>query len=138
MVGAEALANRAPSTRDLWRYAYRYQRGRGAILAAFDVTRRVLERLDERRMSQLLEARLIGPRDFSAALATRWPSVSPRAVTRRGLGLLVHPGLSPTLATLTALAGAVVWHYRSYPERWDPEAFAAWRQRGLRLFASVA
>jgi hypothetical protein len=98
----------------------------------------VLERLDERRMSQLLEARLIGPRDFSAALATRWPSVSPRAVTRRGLGLLAHPGLAPALGSLMALAGAAFWHYRSYPERWEPEAFASWRQRGLRLFASVA
>lgn len=134
-VGAEALANRAPSARDLWRYASRYQRGRGAILAAFDAARRVLERAGERRMSQLLEGRLIGPRDVSAALAMRWPSLSPLAVARRGLGLLVHPGLAPTLGGLATLASAVFWHYRAYPERWEPEAFAAWRQRAARLFA---
>jgi flavin-dependent dehydrogenase len=137
IVGAEALSHRAPTAPDLWRYAARYQRRRGATLAAFDVARRMLEDLTPAQICALLEARLIGPGDLFAIWTNRLPPLSPRALLRRTWGLARHPTLVPALSKLVAVSAAVYSHYRSYPESWDPERFLAWRQRARRLFARV-
>ena len=137
VVAAAALSNRQPSTGDLWRYAARYQRGRGATLAAFDAARRVLDGLKEHDFAALLEGHVVGGRDLFAVLSARRPPLSPRALTRRAIGLARHPALLPATARLSAVSAAVYRHYRSYPESWDPERFAAWRQRARRLFAGA-
>jgi flavin-dependent dehydrogenase len=136
-VAAAALSNREPSTGDLWRYAVRYQRGRGATLAGFDAARHVLESLKEQELEALLAGHVIGARDLHAVLSARRPPLSPRALTRRTFGLARHPALIGAAARLTAVSLAVYRHYRSFPESWDPEGFAAWRHRARRLFAGA-
>lgn len=137
IVANQALASRAPSTADLWRYAARYQRGRGATLASFDVARRVFEAMDVDQLATLLECGVVGPQDYLAAHTARRFSLAPGSVVRRTLGLARRPRLLPHVARLAALSNAVFRHYRRYPDTYDPKQFAAWRTKRRRLFAAV-
>ena len=138
IVANQALANRAPTTSDLWRYAARYQRGRGAILASFDAARRVFESLGEADLAALLASGVVGPQDYIAVQSARRFSLAPTAVLRRTVGLARRPRLVPAVARLAAVSNAVYRHYRRYPETFDAKQFAAWRQTARRLFAAVA
>lgn len=138
IVANQALANRAPSTADLWRYAVRYQRGRGAVLASFDASRRIFEGIGEVDLAALLASGVVGPQDCVAVQAARRFSLAPTALLRRTVALASHPRLVPTVARLAAVSNAVYRHYRRYPETFDVKELAAWRQTAERLFATVA
>jgi flavin-dependent dehydrogenase len=138
IVANQALANPAPTTSDLWRYAARYQRGRGAVLASFDAARRVFESLSEADLAALLASGVVGPQDYVAVQSARRFSLAPTAVLRRTVGLARRPRLLPSVARLAAVANAVYRHYRRYPETFDAKQFASWRQTSQRLFAAVA
>ncbi len=133
----EALRADDVSTRALWPYAARWQRGRGARLAAMDRVRIGYEGLPPGASDSLFDG-FGGPEDAVAANAGELPPLRPATLLRRAWGLLRYPRLIPAMARIGAGASTVLVHHRGFPERWDPERFAAWSQRSTRLLAYPA
>lgn len=127
-VAAEALKSGEPMTKALWQYAYRYQSKRGAVLAASDVNRRVLERVTQAQIASMLESGIVCAEDiYSIALPSF--SVSLRSLPRRVLGLIKNPSLIAPLSRMAMTIFAVVNHYRKYPKQYDKKAFDEWKLR---------
>ncbi len=134
-VASQALALDRPSSASLWPYAAAYQRGRGALLAGFDVVRRATEKRSADEVEAWLEGGWVTPEDMHAITAFRPPSPSPRALPRRAAALARHPRVAAQLARPAAVAALVYAHHRRYPSRCDPAAHARWSRRAAQLRA---
>ena len=135
---SQALNLGSPSTETLWPFASEYQRGRGAVLATFDVMRRATENLNSEQVADMLEAGLSGPEEFVNANMARPLFLSTARLPQRIRSLAAHPDLIRPLLKAAITALAVLRHYRRYPETFDPPLFEAWKEKTRRLFSGIA
>lgn len=135
-VAAEALKSGEPTTKTLWQYAYRYQSTRGATLAAFDVNRRVLEKLTQAQIASMLESGIVCAEDIYSVAVPRL-AISLRSIPKRALGFIKNPSLIAPLVKMSATIFAVINHYRKYPKQYDEKAFDKWKNRTKELFAQL-
>lgn len=125
------------STAALWPYAAQYQRSRGRILAALDVTRLSLERFQVEDVTTLVESGIMHKDDIVGGLLIREPSIGPASIPARMGGLLRHPSYLPRIIAMGITAQKVARHYGHYPEHYDPQTMAEWRREKQQLFAPI-
>jgi digeranylgeranylglycerophospholipid reductase len=136
-VAAAALARGRTDTAALWPYAAEYQRGRGAVLAGQDASRRVLGALGRERLTALMESGAMQAEDAASALAARAPSISMATLPSRLKGLALHPGLVPPLVRMGRAVSAAMKLYARYPESYDAGTFARWQGEAERVFSRL-
>jgi flavin-dependent dehydrogenase len=134
---AEALASGRSDTEALWPYAARYQRGRGAIMASYDVSRRITETFTEGMINDLLESGASHPEDAIGPAIPRAFTFSLASLPGRIKGLMTHPRLIPAVVRMGVRSAAAYRHYRTYPVRYDPAALAAWSARAASIFDGI-
>jgi digeranylgeranylglycerophospholipid reductase len=132
---AEALRDGGiPLAAQLWPYAWRYQQGRGATLAALEVNRLLVESLTTEQITALMESGIMDPEDLFQAAVPRALVLSLRTLPRRMLGLFRNLNLLGAMVRMVRTSVAVRNHYAAYPRRYDPEKILAWEQKTRRLF----
>ncbi len=125
------------TTAALWPYAAEYQRGRGAVLAAYAVTRRATDMLTPRQIRAMLSSGIAQAEDVYHGAVPSLPTLSLATVPARLAGLFQHPSLIVPLMRTAALSRAVHKHYRQYPKQFCPTSLRAWATKTRRLFASL-
>jgi len=119
--------------RRLWAWQAAFHRRHGAVLAAYDLFRRLTQSLDAADFGRMLRAGLVNPRQMALGLLQALPEIGPSEV----LGFLAAARLHPSLAgrAAAALAGmpALIALYRAHPERPGPRALALWSRAVARL-----
>lgn len=134
---SRALALGPPSTETLWPFASAFHRGRGAILATFDVMRLAMENLNSEQVAELLESGLSGPEEFVNANLVRPLLLSPSRLPQQIRSLARHPDLIRPLVKAAITALAVHRHYRRYPATHEQTEFIAWKAKTRRLFSMM-
>jgi len=127
----------APTTAALWPYASAYQRGRGAVLATYAVTRRTTDLLTRRQVRAMLASGIAQAEDVYHGGVPAPPAISLATVPARLVGLIKHPNLVPPLLRMATLSQAVRRHYRRYPERFCAASLRDWTEKANRLFAQL-
>ncbi len=136
-VAVEAIRSGNTSTASLWSYACEYQRTRGAVLATYDVTRLIMEQLTQEQLAVFLESGVMTAEDMRDASIPKPISMSPSSVLRRISGLIKNPTLIGLVRRMASASLKVRRHYASYPRRYEPDSFEAWRRECRRLFAPL-
>jgi len=134
---ATALRHGYPSSAALWPYAVRYQRTRGKVLAALDATRLTLDGFAVEDVTTMVETGIMHRDDIVGGLLVKEPKIGAGSIPARLGGLLRHPGFLPRLMKMGMLSQEVAHHYGRYPERYDPQALAAWRREKQTLFGPL-
>ncbi len=115
------------SRENLWEYAAAYQRGRGALMAYFDVTRGLTDNFGPEDMEKLV-GYVMTPGDVEAGLRAEPLGIDLGDALRR-LRSLRHPVFTARFAWLASAAIALKKAYENYPESYDPARLAEWRAR---------
>jgi flavin-dependent dehydrogenase len=113
------------SRENLWEYALRYQRGRGALMAYFEVTRDLTADFSPEDMDMLIGC-VMTSGDVEAGLRAEPLGLDLRDALRRLRGLR-HPLFTARFAYHAAAAIALKKAYEAYPERYDPASLEEWR-----------
>lgn len=136
-VAAAALAGRHWDPASLWPYAAGYQRGRGAILAGQDASRRIAGTLARERLCALMESGGMQAEDVAQALLPKSATASPRTLPARARAILRHPGLLGTLGSMGWNVKAAERHWRKYPAEYDEQLLAKWRAGAAAVFRGL-
>ncbi|NPV58429.1 MAG: NAD(P)/FAD-dependent oxidoreductase [Actinobacteria bacterium] len=115
---------------NLWEYAARYQRGRGALMAYFEVTRSLTADFSPEDMDKLI-GYVMTPGDVEAGLRAEPLGIDLKDALRR-LRSLRHPLFTARFAFHAAAAVSLKKAYEAYPERYDPALLEEWRARVAR------
>ena len=124
---ARCLAENDTSRENLWEYAAAYQRGRGALMAYFDVTRGLTDNFDQADMDKLVGF-VMTPGDVEAGLRAEPLAIDIRDALHR-LRSLRHPVFTARFAWLASAAITLKKTYEDYPERYEPVQLEEWRSR---------
>jgi flavin-dependent dehydrogenase len=124
---ARCLREDDASRDNLWEYAAAYQRGRGAMMAYFDVTRGLTDNFDQADMDMLVGS-VMTPGDVEAGLRAEPLGIDLRDALRR-LRSLRHPVFTARFAWLASAALTLKKTYEDYPERYEPARLEEWRGR---------
>ena len=112
---------------NLWEYAAAYQRGRGALMAYFDVTRAISDGFSQEEMEKLV-GYVMTPGDYESGLKVQPLSLNLRDTLRR-VRSLRHPLFAARFAWRASASITLKRAYEDYPERYDAAALKAWRGR---------
>ena len=115
---------------NLWEYAAAYQRGRGALMAYFDVTRGLTDNFDREDMDKLVGF-VMTRGDVEAGLKAEPLGIDLRDSLRR-VRSLRHPLFTARFAYLAGAAITLKKVYEDYPRRYDPQELEEWRGRVAR------
>lgn len=135
---AEALKHGDVSTRALWPYCHGYQSGRGAILAAYDANRMVVESMTSDQVAALMDAGAMRPEDLYNAAVPKPIKMSLGSIPSRAWALLKRPDLIGPVMRMGRPVSAVTKHYVRYPAEYDPGTFQAWKREAQRLFEPLS
>jgi len=124
---ARCLREDDTSRENLWEYAASYQRGRGALMAYFDVTRGLTDNFDQSDMDKLVGF-VMTPGDVEAGLRAEPLGIDFKDAMRR-LRSLRHPVFTARFAWLASAALSLKKAYEDYPERYDPHLLEEWREQ---------
>ncbi len=111
----------------LWEYGASYQRDRGAMMAYFDVSRMISEKLDTQGIDSLI-GYVLTPGDMEAALRVEPIKFTLADTMLRARGLR-HPLFTGRNAFLASLAMVLRYLYKNYPQSYDPSELEAWRRK---------
>jgi flavin-dependent dehydrogenase len=140
LIAGQLLAQAAASHADpgsaaaTWDYQARFQRQHGALLGAYDVFRRLSNRLTGDDVDRMLDAGFIDPESSRAALDQRMPPMGAALVGRTLLASLRSPRLAAQLAPVMARMQRVHRAYRDHPRRPDGDALRRWSHGLAALF----
>jgi len=124
---ARCLQENDTSRENLWEYAASYQRGRGALMAYFDVTRGLTDNFNQSDMDKLVGF-VMTPGDVEAGLRAEPLGIDLKDAARR-LRSLRHPIFTARFAWLASAALTLKKAYEDYPERYEPLLLEEWRKR---------
>lgn len=117
-----------------WDYQARFQRRFGAMLASYDVFRRLSNRISGEEVDTMLAAGLIEPENSRAAMEQRMTRLRPAMIGRTLLGSLRAPWLAARMVPALTRMQQVHAAYLAHPTRPDPEALRRWSHRIAALF----
>ncbi len=117
-----------------WDYQARFQRRFGAVLASYDVFRRLSNRITGAQVDAMLAAGLIEATNSRAAIDQRMTRLRPGMIGRTVLGSLRAPRLAARMAPALARMQRVHAAYLAHPPRPDPDALRLWSHRVASLF----
>ncbi|MEW6554116.1 MAG: NAD(P)/FAD-dependent oxidoreductase [Actinomycetota bacterium] len=124
---SRCLAENDTSRENLWEYAAAYQRGRGALMAYFDVTRGLTDNFDQADMDKLV-GYVMTSGDVEAGLRAEPLAIDLKDALRRTRSLR-HPIFTARFAWLASAAITLKKAYEDYPERYEAARLAEWRAR---------
>jgi flavin-dependent dehydrogenase len=132
LLAARELADALAAGNGLEGYGVAFQRRHGGTLAAFDLFRRLVQRLSAAEQERLIAAGLFtaATARFGLSQGERLPGAIP--LTRAALGVLRDPRLGARLTRTVAGMGLLRAIYLAYPA--DPRRLPAWSRRVDRLF----
>ncbi len=117
----------------LWRYQCAWQRGHGAVCAAYDVFRRATQDLSPSQTTAMMAAGLMAPAACDAALKQRLPSIGPREALRTLAAVGRNPRLGAPLVVAATRMHAAWMVYQRYPSRPEPAALRRWSTFAARI-----
>jgi flavin-dependent dehydrogenase len=135
LLGARALADALASGRGPEAYGVTFQRRHGGELAAFDLFRRLTQRLTIDEQARLIAAGLFSPALARCGLSQGERLPGPLPLARAALGAVRAPLLGARLARVVAGMGLLYALYRAYPA--DPARVAAWSRRIERVVVAA-
>lgn len=124
---SRCLRENDASRENLWEYAASYQRGRGALMAYFDVTRGLTDNFDPADMDMLV-GYVMTRGDVEAGLRAEPLSIDLKDALSR-VRSLRHPIFTARFAWLASAAITLKKAYEDYPKRYDPARLEEWRKR---------
>lgn len=119
--------------RRLWAWQAAFHRRHGAVLAAYDLFRRLTQSLDAADFRRLLRAGLVNPRQMALGLLQALPQIGPDEVLGFLRAAQLHPALAGRAAAALAGMPALIALYRAHPERPSARALALWSRAVARL-----
>lgn len=142
MIAARQLAEAVVAHDDIgshqavWAYQATFMRSLGAVHAAYDVFRRMTQKLTTDEAQELLRSGLLVDSGTRAALAHELPELSLRDLAQISAAALRQPRLAARFAPAVARLRLVHAHYRRYPQRHAAAAFERWARRAAWLVGS--
>jgi menaquinone-9 beta-reductase len=136
LVAARTLADTLADGGDLHRYAQRWMRTHGALLAGYDLFRRFSQTLTVAELTRMMTRGLIDPELATSGMAQTWPRPPLRSLPGKARALAAEPRLAARLAAVAARMLAVRAHYAAYPRR--PTALPRWSRTVASLFGDPA
>ena len=133
-----ALERKDFSTASLWSYPSEYQRGRGKILAGFDVGRLAIDLLTVEQMGRMLDSGIMTPDDFKSPGIPELPPLKLRSLPKRVSAIVKNPSLLPKMIVMGLTLKLVTNHYSRYPEKWDERKFREWAAVKKLMFSPYA
>ncbi len=116
-----------------WQYQAALARDRGAVAAAYDVFRRLVQRMGGREVATLLDVGLMSARSVIEAMDQHLPSIGAAELLQTVRGLVRAPGpaarFGPSVARMLA-AHAI---YRRYPRRANLDHLRSWSRRAAAI-----
>ncbi len=123
------------SRENLWEYAAAYQRGRGALMAYFDIARIISERLSEDETEKLVGS-LMTPADVEASLKAEPLKLSAKNILQR-VKAFRHPVFAYRFARKSMAAPRLKKVYENYPARYHPQELKSWREEVRRILIEL-
>lgn len=126
---ARAIGERRFDRAALWDYCFRFQTGRGALLAYYDVMRKFADTLDSNDLDELMARRVLTGEEVFSGLVPEPFKPRPMSLIKkvaRGYGKLP---LLIGFARTGLKAQKVMRHFKRYPESFNPETLAEWSRR---------
>ena len=121
----------------LWRYNVQYQRGRGAVLAAYDAIRRTMLTLSPADLDRLFAAGVV----TTDLLSRAWHfKPLPYSVVRAARNLVfgaAHYKLVSKMNRAAKTADEVLRHYHRYPQSYDRAEFRIWMATARSRFNRI-
>ncbi|MCB9480100.1 MAG: FAD-dependent oxidoreductase [Deltaproteobacteria bacterium] len=139
MIAAKMLAEACEGVEDvgalgpLWEYQATFMRSIGATNAAYDVFRKLSQRIGSSELEQLVGSPLMPAVTTIAALDQRMPKLGPVDLAKMAAGALQHPGLVFKMLPTVMRMNTVYAHYKLYPKEPDMDRLAAWARRADKL-----
>lgn len=133
---SRCLRENDASRENLWEYAASYQRGRGALMAYFDVTRGLTDNFDQNDMDKLV-GYVMTRGDVEAGLRAEPLAIDLKDALSR-VRSLRHPVFTARFAWLASAALTLKKAYEDYPERYHPARLEEWRERVRRARKRLA
>lgn len=136
LVAARSLAEAACHGGDpgdegrLWAWQAAFHAEHGALLAAYDLFRRLTQSLDAADFGRLLRAGLVNPRQLELGLAQRMPVIGLDEVAGFVRAARLHPTLAAKAARSLAGMPALTALYQAHPTRPSRRALRLW-SRGV-------
>jgi digeranylgeranylglycerophospholipid reductase len=129
----DAVRSGDTSAKSLWPYARDYQRTRGGILAAYDVSRLTIDMMTVEQLGTMLDTGLMSEDDFKGGVIPAAPGLKIGSIPRRLMILASHPGIAPRVVSMGLMTKKILGHYARYPESCDEPAIDAWigRKRSI-------
>ena len=135
-VAHRALRGGEVDVAGLWPYNAAYQRSQGAAFAKLQMLQKLLLGEDVAAVDALLRRRLL-PADSLWHMDRQFTPARVLRLVPGALTLPHHAGFLLRLGGVVGLMLALEHNYRAYPERYDPQRFAAWQRRNGLLFAAL-
>jgi len=133
-LGKILRGKREATTARLWPWCAAYQRGRGSVLASYDVNRRLMEAMDVHREAlPLINSGLMQGEDFKTALAAKPLHISATTVPRRIVGIAKNPLVAAKFFFFMPQVFAAMAHWKLAPPVWNRTAFNVWKTVAERL-----
>ena len=133
-VSANALKEGAPTISALWPYSWLYQKGRGKLLATFDVSRLTVESFTMEQTARMMESGIMQAEDVYNAMIPQDPAMSLSSMPARIIGLAKNTNLIAPILRMGFAAMAVKKLYSKYPSRYSASEFADWKREKARIF----
>lgn len=125
---------RDPDTAALWPYSYKYQSGRGAVLATYAAQKLLLDTMKQEEVWALLEDGGMQPEDLFNGAVPKAMSASAKTLPGRALGILKNPGMIGALVKMGKVIASVKKHYENYPPEHDAARVKEWKRRNAEIF----
>lgn len=111
---------------DLWEYARSFQRGRGAVLAYYDVIRKHVDRLDKADLENLMRKKIMTSDEVISGLVPEIYLPGPLQLLRSALRGASMPGVITGVAAAGLKARRLSRHFERFPASYSREAITEW------------
>ncbi|MSP72531.1 MAG: NAD(P)/FAD-dependent oxidoreductase [Myxococcales bacterium] len=142
LIAASMLASHVGGGRDpgelraLWTWQAAFQREYGTLCAAYDVVRRLTQRLSREEQARMIDAGLVTPRQLERTLDQRMVLPDVRDALSFARGLTREPRLALRVVLALRPMAGVIAAYRTYPEEPSERALIEFSSRVGGLFGT--
>ncbi len=134
----EAYNSNNFSKEQLWSYNYKYQSKRGAILASYDIIRRLLQSLSTEDLDGIFKSGLLTEDNFVNTFSSNTIKYDILNVMDNLVKIFSNFKLLPIGLKLIQSLGdskKVLKVYKNYPKAFEKEEFVAWQKQTDALFS---
>jgi len=123
----------------LWPYNRKWFTGpgRGDHFAALAGLKEILQSLTHAELAFLMRKDILSGEMLTPSINGIFEEPDLGATLKTLLRGFTRPGLLMQLNKATTMGKRIFRHYREYPQKWDPAAFNAWKQKARALFKAL-